>query len=290
MATQQIDELILMLERMPLIDDTKDYSVEICVDSVESANNAYLGGADRLELCSSLIEGGLTPSIGTIIQVLKSVQNIHVHIMIRPRNGDFLYNKNEMEIILTDIQHIIQLKQTGLYPNLKGIVSGFLDKNGNVDIDNLSLCLDQIKDYELEFTFHRAMDMSKDVMNALDICMQYGVDRVLTSGQEKNVELGFQSILNMIQYVKQKGNKMRIAIGGGIHIDNIHNIVTKQNKIQHIHGTFRSIEKGGMEYKQLQIHMGAHSVNGNILSEYDHKYANIEMIKHIVNHMHKIHN
>ena len=70
------------------------------------------------------------------------------------------------------------------------------------------------------------------------------MDRVLTSGQENNVQLGLQCILKMIQYVKQKGNKMRIAIGGGIHIDNIHNIGTKRNQIQHIHGTFRSIEKG----------------------------------------------
>ena len=290
MATKEINSLLSLLEILPsnITNKSKDYSVEICIDSVESAKIASLAGANRVELCSSLLEGGLTPSIGTIIQVLRSAPNIDVHVMMRPRSGDFLYNPTEMGIILSDIEAIIGLKESGKYSNLKGIVSGFLDKNGDVDVKNLSLCLNKIKNKQLEFTFHRAIDMSRDAIKSLDICIKYGVDRVLTSGSEINVETGLKCILEMVEYAKENESDIIIAVGGGINLENIGNIVNDKNKgIKHIHGTFRSVKKGGMVYQKSNIYMGASSVNGTKMCEYENKYANIDIIKQIVSYMNK---
>eukprot|EP01084_Bolivina_argentea_P111832 199459_1 len=294
---KELDSLLAFLENIPSQKDEQKstyYSVEICIDSVKSAYNAFNGGANRVELCSSLLEGGLTPSIGTIIQVLKCVPKIDVHVMIRPRNGDFLYDKNEMDIILNDIQQIIKLKQSNLYPNLKGIVSGFVDENGNIDANNLQICLKQIHNTDLQFTFHRAFDMTIDAIKSLNICINCGVNRILTSGLNINVEKGLKCILDMIKYCKDNNfdNKIIIAIGGGINIKNIGNFVNERNKylIRHIHGTFRSVETGNMKYKKLNIFMGAKTVNGVKLSEYDNKYANVDMIKQIVHHMKTVFN
>ena len=291
-VTQMIDHLLLIFDIDPSKKRLKNYSVEICVDSVESAYNAYLGGADRIELCSSLIEGGLTPSIGTIIEVLRCAPNIDVHIMLRPRSGDFFYNQHEMNVILNDIDQIIQLKESQKYPNLKGIVSGFLDIFGNIDTKKLSLCLDKIKEKELEFTYHRAFDLSVDAIKSLKTCIKFGVHRILTSGLQPNVIEGLECIHSMIKYKNDNypDSELKIAIGGGVKLENIGTLINVQNKaMKHIHGTFRKIKKGNMEYRKSNIYMGAKTVNGARINEYENKYANVEIIKQIVKYMGKIH-
>eukprot|EP01083_Nonionella_stella_P040882 110867_1 len=286
--TKRIDVLLGLLNTIPCITQRKkDYSVEICVDSVQSAEAAFVGGADRVELCSSLMEGGLTPSYGLIVQVLKCAPHIEVHIMIRPRSGDFLYNTNEMNIMLQDIDQIVKLKQSNAYPNLKGIVSGFLDVNGNIDVGNLSQCLNKIRNTNLEFTFHRAFDMSNDTIKAADICIKMGVNRILTSGAQPNAQKGLKCILNLIQHCN---DRIIIAAGGGIRVSNIHEIVNAQTKaIKHIHGTFRTVVKACMNYQKTNMHMGAATVNGCNTSEYNNKYADAALIKQIVKHMDTLH-
>ena len=293
-ALELLNTLLLSLEKHMISTsapiENRSYSVEICVDSVQSARNAYAGGADRIELCSSLISGGLTPSIGTVVQVLKAVPNIDVHVMIRPRSGDFLYDKDEMEIILYDIEEIIKLKRSNLYPNLKGIVSGFLDGDGNVNTEQLSVCMQRIKHWNLEFTFHRAIDMSNDAISALKECIRCGVHRILTSGMAINVESGMSCILEMIECCKQNkvDDRITIAVGGGITTQNVRNIANRTTMIRHVHGTFRRRTVGAMKFKRSDMFMGAKTVNGARLSEYAHKVADVESISTVVEHIKSI--
>ena len=257
-----------------LLNIAKDYSVEICIDSVESAHNAWVAGADRVELCSSLISGGLTPSKGTVITVLQSVPGIDVHVMLRPRGGDFLYSRSEMDVLLSDLNELLTLKQSGQYANLKGVVSGFLDRKGNVDAHPLRLCLDKIKGSGLDFTFHRAFDMSNDAVAALQLCLAHGVHRILTSGFACDAASGLKCIKAMIRHCQEQGagNRIEIACGGGLTAENIGAVVNAENpEIKHIHGTFRKVRRGAMQFRKSGIAMGARSVNGSATSEYTKK-------------------
>src|SRR5512141_100265 len=125
--------------------------LKVCADSVESAVAAERGGADRLELCMSLAEGGFTPSSGLIERVL-SIVHIPVHVLIRPRTGNFCYSKEEMEVILSDVR---QVKQLGA----DGIVVGMLTKARSVNVDQLK-SIRKIAG-SMSITFHRAFDFSR---------------------------------------------------------------------------------------------------------------------------------
>ena len=177
--------------------------IEICLESVESVIAAEKGGADRVELCSDLFEGGLTPTIGTVKTALKK-SNIKINVMIRPRGGDFCYSDEEFEVMLEDVR---ALKDTGI----NGIVFGILTPEGDVDIVRSKELIELAR--PLPVTFHRAFDMTRDPYKSLEDLINLGVDRVLTSGQEATVPEGADLLEEL---VKIAGDRIIVMPGCGI--------------------------------------------------------------------------
>lgn len=181
--------------------------VEICADSYQSAVNAQLGGADRIELCSELAMGGITPSFGLIEQIIENL-NIDVFVLIRPRSGNFFYSSDEFEIMKRDILHCKEL-------GCKGIVSGILMPNFEVDMERTSELVELSK--PLEFTFHRAFDLVNDPQKSLVELLEIGVDRVLTSGQQKSAIIGIELLQSLLDLAQ---NQIKIVPGGGVDLNN----------------------------------------------------------------------
>jgi len=181
--------------------------VEICANSFESARNAQEAGAHRIELCSELEVGGITPSYGLIKQVV-TLLSIPVFVLIRPRSGDFNYSEAEFEIMKNDIELCKRL-------GCSGIVSGVLNMDNSIDQLRTQELLELAK--PLPFVFHRAFDLVPDPINALNVLMEIGVQRVLTSGQESTALSGLQ----LIQKLKNEAkNRITILPGGGINLEN----------------------------------------------------------------------
>lgn len=182
--------------------------IEICANSYQSAVNAQEAGADRIELCSELAVGGITPSYGLIKSVGHNLK-IPVHVLIRPRSGDFTYSDAEFEIMKQDIE---------LCKNLgcKGVVSGVLYLDGTIDLKRTKELVEISK--PLGFTFHRAFDWVINPTEGLKQLVACGVDRILTSGQESQAIKG----LRLLKKLKENANnEIEIMPGGGITIDNI---------------------------------------------------------------------
>lgn len=180
---------------------TKKILFEACVDSVESALSAQEGGADRIELCADILEGGITPSAATIALASKFI-NIPIMVMIRPRGGDFCYSDLEFEEMKLDIEFAKQF-------NVAGVVLGILNENGTVDKKRTKILIDLVR--PMQVTFHRAFDMARDPFEALDDLIELGIDRVLTSGQELTVVEGMETLKKLID---KAGDKIIILPGG----------------------------------------------------------------------------
>lgn len=182
--------------------------VEICANGYESARIAQEAGAHRIELCVNLSVGGLTPSFELIKKVMDQL-SIETHVLIRPRAGDFCYSETEIEQMIADIE---QCKQLGC----AGVVSGALTSEKIVDIKRTQKLIDAAQD--MEFTFHRAIDVAKEPRQALREMMLMGVTRVLSSGQEPKAIEGI-SILQ--EFLKEANNYLQIMPGGGINSSNV---------------------------------------------------------------------
>ena len=151
--------------------------LECCVDSPESALNAYKGGADRLELCQDLIVGGTTPTLALYREVRKLTPGLRVHVLLRPRFGDFLYSDYEMDILE---EEVAEFRKAGA----DGVVIGCLTPEGDLDLDKMKRLLAQRGD--MSVTLHRAFDVCKDPFKTLEECKELGIDTILTSGQKKS--------------------------------------------------------------------------------------------------------
>ncbi len=181
--------------------------IEICANSFQSAKNAEIAGADRIELCSELAVGGITPSFGLLKKVMQEV-NIPVHVLIRPRSGDFTFSDEEFQIMKENILLCEEL-------NCAGIVSGILHKNNTIDIERTKELVALSK--PMSFTFHRAFDWLIHPLKSIKELETIGVDRILSSGQENSAFKGLNSLIEF----KRSTHKITILPGGGIHQKNI---------------------------------------------------------------------
>lgn len=193
--------------------------IEVCANSLESALNAENGGADRIELCSELGVGGVTPSCGLVAAVLEKI-SIPVHVLIRPRSGNFTYSEMEFEVMLKDIE---KYKEMGV----SGIVSGVIKDDREIDLVKTSELLHASGD--LHFTFHRAFDWLKDLSESLKKLQQLGVNTILTSGGKKNVDEG----LKKLKELNKLSSNCMIMPGGGVNLKNIEQIKSAGFKAVH---------------------------------------------------------
>lgn len=216
--------------------------VEICVDSVESALAAQRGGADRVELCDNLIEGGTTPSAGAIT-VARNILAIKLHVIIRPRGGDFLYTDVEFETMKIDIEHAKRL-------GADGVVIGILNPSGGVDARRTSDLIALAR--PMSVTFHRAFDVCRDPFAALETLNGLGVDRILTSGQEASAVEGADLIAEL---VRRAGDGVTIMGCGNLTERNISRFV-KQTGVREVHFTAFGSEPSGMQYRNDRVFMG----------------------------------
>lgn len=216
--------------------------IEVCVDSVASAVAAERGGAARVELCSNLPEGGVTPSAG-MIEVVRRSMSIGLQVMIRPRAGDFCYDEAEIDIMARDIA---MAKSLGA----DGVVFGILDTKAQVDVDRTSHLVELAR--PLNVTFHRAFDMAEDLSRALEDVCSAGADRVLTSGGEQACLQGVNAIAELVSSAR---NRIAIMAGAGIRHDNVAQIIARTG-VREIHVGLSSLVPSPVVYRNPRISMG----------------------------------
>ena len=217
--------------------------VEVCVDSVASAVAAERGGATRVELCGGLSEGGVTPSAGTI-EMTRAAISIPMHVMIRPRSGDFCYDSNEFETMRRDITLAARL-------GANGVVFGILDLHGKIDITRTRQLVDLAP--PLSVTFHRAFDMTADLARALEDVISTGADRILTSGGEFSSLEGREALAELI---KLAHGRIVIMPGGGIGTNNAPSLIDETGA-KEIHVGLRTSLPSPMQYRNPRVSMGA---------------------------------
>jgi len=236
------DPLHCSHHRQPKLTIMKIQHLEVCIDNIESLHYAQQGGATRIELCSSLALGGLTPSFGFMKQAAR-LSSIPVYAMIRPRQGDFLFSSQDIEIMLEDIH---AAKQS----SLQGVVVGVLDAQSQVDSDVLRSLIKAARG--LGVTFHRAIDQCIDPMAALDSIMAEGCERVLTSGMQATALDGAGMLARMVDYC---GNNLSVMAGAGVTANNVDEIV-RRGGVQEIHLSGKSTRPSKMIQYVSQAHMG----------------------------------
>ena len=253
------------------------YKFEICANSVESCVEAQRGGADRVELCAGIPEGGTTPSYGDIVMAkrvlgivdplglrplpLRQGENIgqpqfessslrqgenkktKLHVIIRPRGGDFLYSDLEKEIMLEDVRMARQL-------GVDGVVFGALLPNGDIDMEFMQQLMAESEG--MSVTFHRAFDVCRDPFEALEQIIELGCDRILTSGQMPKAEEGVDLLK---QLVDKAGDRIIIMPGCGVNVSNIARIA-EETGAKEFHFSARSKRESDMHFRKSRVSMG----------------------------------
>lgn len=220
----------------------KQKILEACVDSYESAMAAYEGGADRLELCANLIIGGTTPDFLLFQQIRNSI-DIPIHVLIRPRFGDFYYSDFEFEVMLKDIEEFKKEKA-------HGVVIGMLTKEGDLDKEKMKGAITAAKG--MHITLNRAFDVCKDPLETLEEAKEQGVHTILTSGQ-KNTSLEGKELLK--ELVTQSKNQIDIMAGSGVLAENIKEI-HKETGITSFHMSGKKTFDSEMKYRKEGVSMG----------------------------------
>ena len=205
---------------------------EACVTNYYQAKRAFELGANRLELCFDMSNDGITPSFGTAKQIKENI-NIPLFCMIRPRGGNFIFDKSEINIMLDDIFILIK------YAKIDGIVIGCLNKNNEIDIEANKLLINKARELnkDIQITFHMAFDEIKDInieyQKNIDLLINLGINRILTKGCKFNC---FQGKDNIKKYLEYANHRIIIMPGKGITNENYMDIV-KYTKCKEIHGT-----------------------------------------------------
>lgn len=238
------------------------YQIEVCIDNLESLHQAIAGGANRIELCSSLALGGLTPSFG-FMQRAAALSPIPIYAMIRPRQGDFIYDQDDIDAMLLDIKAAGQA-------GLQGIVFGVLTPQGTINMSQAECLMATAIECNLGVTFHRAIDQCSDVKQALEQIAQLGCERILTSGLAANVEQGVPMLKQM---VVQANGRFAIMAGAGLTADNVV-AITEQTGVTQVHMSGKSTRPSLMETVSDEVKMGNNAIDDFIIPVTDsHKIA-----------------
>jgi copper homeostasis protein len=235
--------------------------LEICVDSLDSVAACAEGGADRIELCASLAEGGLTPSAGMLSQA-RGMFPGEIAMMIRPRGGDFVYSPEEIGAMCADIELAREL-------GADAVVFGCLLPDGSIDLAAAETLLEVCGG--LPAVFHRAFDVCRDLPEGLEQLIELGFARVLTSGGKPNVMDGLEVIAKLME--KALG-RIGILPGGGVTVEQIREIVA-QTGVDQVHLSARSVRESEMVFRKPEIPMGATV----ILGEYERQVADAEVVR-----------
>lgn len=238
--------------------------IEICVDSPESALAAQIGGADRVELCDNLFEGGTTPSLGAI-KMARRLLDTKLHVIVRPRGGDFLYSEIEFETMKLDIE-----SAKGL--GVDGVVIGLLTAEGDIDRARTAELVELAR--PMSVTVHRAFDMCRDPHTALETLIDLGVSRVLTSGQQSNAADGAAMITKLM---RQADGRIGILACGGVDETNAAAIVERTG-VSELHFTAFDEKPSQMEFKNESVSMGADEAP----SEYTRRVTSAEKVRRVI--------
>jgi copper homeostasis protein len=217
--------------------------IEVCVDSVESAVAAERGGAGRVELCSGLLEGGVTPSAG-LIELVRGKTSLGLQVMVRPRGGDFCYTPEEFDTMKRDV---VAAQKLGA----DGVVLGILKADGSVDIGRTRQLVELAR--PLNVTFNRAFDMAADLFRALEDICSTGADRILTSGGESTALCGVERIARL---VREARGRIVIMACGGIDGGNAASII-EQTGVTEVHAGLRSSVLSPMLHRNPEISLGS---------------------------------
>ncbi len=238
--------------------------LEVCCGDIESVLAANAGGAGRIELCSALSDGGVTPSAGLIMRAVEA-SDIPVNVLIRPRGGDFLYNADEVAIMIDDINMARSL-------DAHGVVIGALTSDGLIDLDTVA----RLKEAAggMSVTFHRAFDLCRNASDALNELIHLGCDRVLTSGQRQTAIEGIDTLR---QLREQAQGKIMILAGAGINADSARTIIAT-GAADEVHASCRREVKSPMQWRRPDVSMGTPGTD-----EYSRKISSANEVQAIVN-------
>ncbi len=241
--------------------------LEVCVDSVESAVAAENGGASRIELCSDLIVGGTTPGIN-LFRAVRTAVSIPIHVLIRPRFGDFCYSDAEFEIMLADVK---MFRENGA----DAVVIGILKPDGSLDTDRMKQLIDEAGD--MRVTLHRAFDVCRDPFAVMEETAELGIHTILTSGQEGSAIAGKDMLKKLIE---RKPDGLEIMIGGGVNADVIRELrLFTGAEIFHMSG--KTQLESIMTYRNPNVNMGLKEISEFVTYRTDEKKvrAAVEALK-----------
>ena len=216
--------------------------IELCVEGIDGFLAAQEAGADRVELCASLVEGGLTPSLATIRAAVKAAR-IPVHVIIRPRGGDFLYSEAEFDSMVEDIKALRS-------EDVAGVVIGCLTPDGRIDEARTTALVEAAR--PMSVTCHRAFDMTADAREALEALIRCGVDRVLTSGQRDTAVEGIAILKNA---VAQAAGRIVIMGCGALDTDTIGKVRDETGLVE-MHFAALTTVPSGMVFRNPHVGMG----------------------------------
>lgn len=219
--------------------------LEICVDSLASARAAIAGGADRLELCSTLLAGGLTPYEGLLRQI-KAESDIPVRCLMRPRSGDFLYGPEELELLQ---MQICQLKAAGA----DGFVIGCLTAEGELDLDAMKPLVEACGDKGI--TLHRCIDVSRDIFKTYLDAKALGIDTVLTSGAAASCKTGRENIEKLLA-LRDEVNGPEILVGAGVNASVIRDFRKAYPGVRAFHMSGKMEKESAMAFRREGVPMG----------------------------------
>lgn len=225
----------------------KNYILECCVDSVESAIEAEKGGANRIELCSALVIGGLSPSKALFEKIRENVK-IKIHVLLRPRFGDFCYTEFEHEIIKQEIR---MFKELGA----DGVVIGTLKPDGTLNLEQMRELVEEAKG--MSITLHRAFDMCAEPLKTLEEVKGLGIHTILTSGQ-KNSCINGKELLG--QLVEKSEGKVDILVGGGVDVSVIPELYMSTGSTSY-HMSGKIVLDSEMRYRKDDVNMGVASMS-----------------------------